>query len=331
VLVQARLNVLVLDLVDHNARVAGVRHRRGERRRRRTRAGSSRGRGRRRSSAGRRSSRAGSSGGAGRRAQGRGVVDLVDDPRRGVVGVQLKVVEVISNDVAASTYWVTGSAVRAEDAGIAVKQGEGVGWARVGLLGGAVEDVVGLIGGVKNVTPEECGTNWGALVWIFTRCRCWRVRTSLASSRVVVNAVADECAATRSTENIANNLSTLRVAVDYDMCARAFGVVRGDLRDTVGGTLSNLGAVWCAPGDVEHNVHVVAGLALGSELGAGCIDEGGGTAIVVRGIVATSHEDGYIDTWCVEPGSSLRGGESSEGASGDGLTEDGHDYGIKVV
>jgi hypothetical protein len=164
VLVQARLNVLVLDLVDHNTRVAGVRHRRGERRRRRTWAGSSWGRSRRRSSTGRCSSRAGSSGGAGRRAQGRGVVDLVDDPRRGVVGVKLKVVEVISNNVAASTYWITSSAVRAEDAGIAVKHGERVGGARVGLLGGAIEDVVGLVGGVKNVTPEERGTDWGMLV-----------------------------------------------------------------------------------------------------------------------------------------------------------------------
>jgi hypothetical protein len=113
--------------------------------------------------------------------------------------------------------------------------------------------------------------------------------------------------------------------------ARALGIVVGDLGDTVAGTLSNLGAVVCALGDVELDVHVVAGLALGGELGAGCIKERGGTAIMVRGVVTTSHVDDYIDTWCVELGGSLRGGESSEGANGDGVADEGHDYSIKVV
>lgn len=150
--------------------------------------------------------------------------------------------------------------------------------------------------------------------------------TSFAGSRVAVKASGDESAATRSTKDITNNVGTLRVAVDNDVSARALGVVGSDLRDTVAGTLSNLGAVVSTKGDIELDVHVVARLALSSELGAGGINEGGGTAIMVRGIVATSHEDGYIDTWCVELGSSLSSGEGGSSAKGDGVADERHDY-----
>jgi hypothetical protein len=126
-------------------------------------------------------------------------------------------------------------------------------------------------------------------------------------------------------------VGTLGVTVHNDVCARALGVVVGDLRDTVAGTLSNLGTVVRALGDIELDVHVITSLALGGELGAGCVKERGGAAIMVRGVVATSHEDGYIDTWCVELGGSLRGGEGSEGANGDCVADEGHDYGIRVV
>jgi hypothetical protein len=156
-------------------------------------------------------------------------------------------------------------------------------------------------------------------------------RTSLAGSRVAVQTAGDESAATGSTEDITSNVGTLGVTIHNDVCARALGVVVGDLRDTVAGTLSNLGTVVRALGNVELDVHVVARLALCGELGAGCVKERGGTSIMVRSVVATSHEDGYIDTRCVELGGSLRGGESSEGANGDCVADEGHDYGIKVV
>jgi hypothetical protein len=126
-------------------------------------------------------------------------------------------------------------------------------------------------------------------------------------------------------------VSTLRVTVDYNVSARALGIEVCDLRDTVAGTLSNLSAVVCTLGDVELDVDIVAGLALGSELAAGCIDEGGGTAVMVWGVVATSHEDDYIGACCVELGrGSLRRGESSESANGDGVTDEGHDYGLRL-
>jgi hypothetical protein len=122
-------------------------------------------------------------------------------------------------------------------------------------------------------------------------------------------------------------VSTLRVAVDYNVSARALGIEVGDLRDTVASTLSNLVAVVCTLGYVELDVDVVASLALSSELRAGRVEEGCGTAVMVRGIVAASHEDDYIGTCCVELSwGSLRGGKSSESANGDGVTDEGHDY-----
>jgi hypothetical protein len=151
------------------------------------------------------------------------------------------------------------------------------------------------------------------------------IHTSLASSRVVVETSGNKSATTGSTKDITNNVSTLGVTVDNNVSARALGVVGSDLRDTVAGTLSYLGAVVSTKGDIELDVHVVARLALGGEFGAGGIDEGGGTAIVVRGIVSTSHEDGYINTWCVELGSSLSSCESGSGAKSDGVADERHD------
>lgn len=151
------------------------------------------------------------------------------------------------------------------------------------------------------------------------------IHTSLASSRVAVETRGNKSATTGSTEDISNNVSTLRVTVDNDVSARALGVVGSDLRDTIASTLSYLGAVVSSKGDIELDVHVVARLALSGELGASSIDEGSSTAIVVRGIISTSHEDGYIDTWCVELGSSLSSCESGSGAKGDGVADERHD------
>jgi hypothetical protein len=193
--ISGNLNVLVLDLVDHDARIGGVRlgrregrrsndsgsrvsRRAGDGRSRRSRrrsgcaggghndsrrsGGCSRRSGRTRAGGSRRAggnSRAGSSRRAGGRAQGRGAVDLGDDPRRGVVGVQLKVVQVVGNGVSAGADWVAGCAVGTEDGRVTVETGEVIGLAAVGLLAGAVEHVVGLVGSVHDITPEESGTN----------------------------------------------------------------------------------------------------------------------------------------------------------------------------
>jgi hypothetical protein len=182
------LNVLVLNLIDHDARVGRVGFGRGEGRR----SNNSRGRvcrragrrwcgcggggydnGRRSRGCNRRSGRsgvggssgaggnsgAGSSRGARSRAQRRGAVDLRDNPRRGVVGVKLKVVQVVGNGASAGANWVASCAVGAENRCITVETGKVFGLAAVGLLACAVKYVVGLVGSVHNITPEESGTN----------------------------------------------------------------------------------------------------------------------------------------------------------------------------
>jgi hypothetical protein len=155
--------------------------------------------------------------------------------------------------------------------------------------------------------------------------------TGFASGRGAVKTVGDESASTGSTKGISNNVSTLRVTVDNNVSARALGVEGSDLRLTVAGTLSELSAVVSTLGNVELDVDVVAGLALGSELAAGRVNEGCGTAVMVRSVVAAGHEDDYIGTCCVELGRScLRRGESSESANGDGVTDEGHDYGLRL-
>jgi hypothetical protein len=254
---------------------------------------------------GRDESRAGRAGGS--RAERSSAGDLRNDPRGGLVGVELEVVEVISNNVSSGANWVSACAVVAENGSVAVEEREVCGTARVGLLVGAIEDVVGLVGSVHDVAPEESGSD------------------GLAGGRGVVDTGGDLGATTRSTENVADNVSTLRVAVDYDVGARALLVESGDLSDTVACTLSDLSAVVGSESDIVLDLDVVAGLALGSQLGAGGIAERRCATIVVRGIIAASHEDDYIGTSCVELGSSgLGGSEGRESANGEGLTDERH-------
>jgi hypothetical protein len=115
--------------------------------------------------------------------------------------------------------------------------------------------------------------------------------------------------------------------------ARALGLESSDLSLSVTGTLSNLGAVVSTEGHIELDVDVVASLALAVKLSTSRVNEGGGAAIVVWGIVATSHEDDYIGADCVELGSgSLGSRESGDSAKGDGVADVEHDeLGIKYV
>ena len=250
----------------------------------------------------------GRAGGAGRSSAERcGSVNLANDPRGSLLGVELEVVEVFGYDTAASADWVAGSAVVTEDRRVAVEKREVSGAARVGLLAGAIEYVVGLVGGVHDVAPEERGSD------------------GLASGRGVVDAVGDFCAATGSTENVTHNVSALRVAVDHDVGAWALLVEGSDLSDTVASTLSDLRAVVGSESNIVLDLNVVAGFALSSQLGAGGIAEGRCATVVVGGIVATSHEDDYIGTGCIELGScSLGGSEGREGANGEGVTDERH-------
>lgn len=152
--------------------------------------------------------------------------------------------------------------------------------------------------------------------------RGWKRLTSFASGGGVVKTGRDECASSGSTENITSNVGALRVAVDDNVGARALCLEGSDLRDTVASSLCDLGAVISAKSHIELDVDVVAGLALAVELAAGGLNEGEGTAIVVRRVVAASHEDYYIGAGCVELGSdSLGGREGRESAKGEGVAD----------
>jgi hypothetical protein len=63
-----------------------------------------------------------------------------------------------------SADWVTGSAVGAEDTSVAVEQSKVLSGTGVLLLVRAVEDVVGLVGGVHHITPDKSGGNLDMLV-----------------------------------------------------------------------------------------------------------------------------------------------------------------------
>jgi hypothetical protein len=117
-------------------------------------------------------------------------------------------------------------------------------------------------------------------------------------------------------------VGSLGVTIDDNVRARALGIEGSDLGETVAGSLSDLGAVVSAKSDIELDINVVAGLALGSEFTTGRLDEGECAAVMVRGIVAASHEDDYIGTSCVElGGNSLCRGEGGKSAKGDGVAD----------
>jgi hypothetical protein len=67
---------------------------------------------------------------------------------------------VVINVVASGADWVTSSAVRAEDWGVAVQACEVLSGAAVLSQTGSVEHVVGLVGGVLDIAPEESGSDY---------------------------------------------------------------------------------------------------------------------------------------------------------------------------
>lgn len=149
--------------------------------------------------------------------------------------------------------------------------------------------------------------------------------TSLAGLRVPGNTSLTASAAS-STEDVASDVGTLRVTVDNDVSARALGVEVGDLVDTVDGSLSNLVAERSTVGSVELDVHVVAGLSISGELGAGSVHQGESAGIVVGRIIATGHEDDHIGAGRIELGSggALRNGKGRESAKGEGVADERH-------
>jgi hypothetical protein len=155
-----------------------------------------------------------------------------------------------------------------------------------------------------------------------------RILTSITRSRGVVQTRGNLGASTRSTEDISGNPGTLREAVEDEVRARALLVESSDLGLTVADSLSNLGAEVAVHHSLEHNLDEVAGLALSPQLAARRVDEGEGTAVLVRRIVTAGHEDNSIGAGSVELGGSgslsdSDGGDSAERKS---VADDGRHY-----
>jgi hypothetical protein len=156
--------------------------------------------------------------------------------------------------------------------------------------------------------------------------------TSFASRRGAVETDRVILASTSSTENIASNVSTLRVAVDDNVCAGALGVESSDLSDTVAASLGHLLAVGSAQSNIELNIDVVTALALGSKLAAARLIDGRCAAVCVGSIITAGHEDDYIGAGCVELGrGDLRSGKGGEGTKGQCIADaERHDYGLGI-
>jgi hypothetical protein len=72
---------------------------------------------------------------------------------------------VLSHDVAARADWITSGAVVAQNRRVAVQTREVLIQAWSDLLVGAIEHIVGLVGSVPDITPEQGGSNLVTLVW----------------------------------------------------------------------------------------------------------------------------------------------------------------------
>jgi hypothetical protein len=156
-----------------------------------------------------------------------------------------------------------------------------------------------------------------------------RVLTSITRSRGAVQTSGDLGASTGSSKDIAGDPGTLREAVEDEVRARALLVESLDLGLAVANTGANLGAEVAVHHSLEDNLDEVAGLALSPQLAAGSVDEGEGTAVLVRRIVAAGHEDNGIGAGSVELGGSgsLSDGDGGDSAERESVADDGrHDY-----
>ena len=75
----------------------------------------------------------------------------------------------LSNILATSAHWVTGSAVGTKDRRVTVEVLKDLASARSRLLGGAIENVVALVGSVTWVTPKESGRDYSLLATYICR------------------------------------------------------------------------------------------------------------------------------------------------------------------
>ena len=150
--------------------------------------------------------------------------------------------------------------------------------------------------------------------------------TSITRSRGRVQPSGELGASTRSSKDISGNPGALREAVEDDVRARALLVKSSDLGLTVADSVANLRAEVAVLR--EHNLNVVAGLALSPQLAARSVDEGESTAVMVRRIVTAGHEDDGIGTGSVELGGSgvLSDCDGGDSAEREDAADDGRHY-----
>jgi hypothetical protein len=155
-----------------------------------------------------------------------------------------------------------------------------------------------------------------------------RILTSITRSRGVVQTGGDLGASTRSTKNISGNPGALREAVEDEVRARALLVESSDLGLTVADSRSNLSAEVAVHHSLEHNLDEVTGLALSPQLAARSVDEGEGTAVLVRRIVTAGHEDNGIGAGSVElgGGGALSDSDGGDSAERESVADDGRHY-----
>jgi hypothetical protein len=157
-----------------------------------------------------------------------------------------------------------------------------------------------------------------------------RILTSTTRSRVAVQTGGDLGASTRSSKDISGDPGALREAVEDDVRARALLVESNDLGLTVADTSTNLSAEVAVHHGLELNLDEVAGLALSPQLAARSVDEGEGTAVLVRRIVTAGHEDNGIGTGSVELGGRTRNclsdGDGGDSAERESVADDGRHY-----
>jgi hypothetical protein len=155
-----------------------------------------------------------------------------------------------------------------------------------------------------------------------------RILTSITRSRGGVQAGGELGASTRSSKDISGDPGALGEAVEDKVSARALLVEGGDLGLTVADSLSNLIAEVAVVISREHNLDEVAGLALSPQLAARSVDEGEGTAIVVRRLVTAGHDDNGIGADSIGLGGSgcLSDSDGSDSAERESVADDGRHY-----
>lgn len=190
-------------------------------------------------------SAAGGDNGAGNNNVGSG--DLALDPLGGNVAVEVEVVQVVGNNVTTSADGVLSDTVVVVLGSPSGKVGQLVGRAREdAVVGSTAELVVGLVGSVSGVTE---GKNSDDLLA--------ELRVDIKVGRGNGHAVLEESTAS-TTDDVSDNLGTLRVTADNQLGVGTASAVGVELSDTVGNTLVDRLAVGCFNRVVEEDIFVVA-------------------------------------------------------------------------